>query len=71
LAVDVSVDQLVNITVSFDLNGVDDGDIPFGEDQQLVELFGEVLDTQLNVNFDGEVGGGLVVQLLDVLTGTN
>jgi len=68
LAVDEGIDQFINCSVSLDLNLIDSLDVPLGKDQELVELFGEVLYSQFNANFNREVSEGLVVQLLEVLT---
>jgi len=50
------------------LERINDRNIPLGEDQKLVDLFGEVLDSQFNADFSREIGRDLSVQLLDVLT---
>lgn len=66
--VDVSIDQVIDSTVSFDFNTIDNADIPFGQDHQLIELLNKVLDSQFNTNFNRVVSKDFVVQLLDILT---
>lgn len=70
-AVDVGIDQVIDTAVTFDFNAIDNLNVPFGKNQKLVQLFGEVLDSQFNGNFDGEVGTDFLVQFLDVLTLAN
>lgn len=68
LAVDISIDEVINTAISFDLNLVDCLNVPLSQNQKLVKLLCEVLDSQLDGNFNREVGGNLGIQLLEVLT---
>jgi len=49
--VDVSIDQVIDSTVSFDFNTIDNADIPFGQDHQLIELLNKVFDTHFNSSY--------------------
>lgn len=66
--VDISIDQLVKVTVSLDFNLIKNANIPLSKDQQLIDLFGEVLNSQFNANFNFIISSDLGVQLLEVLT---
>jgi len=68
LTVDISIDQIVNCSVSFNLNNVDCLQIPIGQDKQLEKLFREVLNSQCNTNFSCKVCFDFDIKLLEVLT---
>jgi len=64
--IDVSIDQVVQRSISINFNAVDSLDCPFFQDEQLVELFGEVLNSDFDANISLEEDLQLVVELLDV-----
>jgi len=66
--VDVSIDQVIDSTVSFDFNTIDNADIPFSQDHQLIELLNKVFHTHFNSSYICVVIKDFVVQLLDILT---
>lgn len=67
-AVDVSVDQIIKRSVSVNFHNIQDADVPFSKDQQLIKLLGEVLHANFNSDVSGEVNNQFVVQFLEVLT---
>jgi hypothetical protein len=57
---------LVQTSISFNLTCVDHLNRPVGEEEELIELLGEVLDAEFNVDVGGEVSLDFDFQLLDV-----
>jgi len=67
-AISIGVDKLVDIAVSFDFDLINSSNIPFGQNEQLIRLLSEILNSQFNSDFNFEVCGDFGVKLFEVLS---
>lgn len=70
-AIDVGINKIVTRAISFDFKRIQELNVPFCNNQKLIQLLGEVLDSELNADFDSKVGISFIIQLLEVLASTD
>jgi len=68
LTVDISIDQIVNCSIPFNLNDIDGLEVPISKNEQLEELLGEVLNSEADSNFRSIIGFDFNIKLLEVLS---